>query len=143
MVAQMAGGFAALLLLMTLALLEQSRSRSRRVLRLPVGLAVIGVVAVVVACGDPSSKSSSTEYSAISADRVHSLWKWCTPCANSDNTTGQWQYYSPDATAQSALADAGYTTFSSVSAGEGFWVRISTSGTPSTMALETPGWSNF
>jgi hypothetical protein len=142
-VAQTTGSLVALLLLMTMALVN--RSRSREVARFRVGLAGGMAVAILVACGDPSGSSSNSSYTATSAERVHSLWRLCTTCVNSDNTTGTWQYYAPDSSVQSALATKypDYSTFSSVSTGEGYWVRISKTGNPSTMALESPGWSNF
>ena len=142
-VAQTTGGVAALLLLMTITLVN--RPRSRGLARLHIGLVGGATLAVLVACGDPGGSSSSSSYTANSTERVHSLWKWCSTCANSDNSTGTWQYYAPDSTVQSEIGTKypSYSTFSSVNAGEGYWVRISETGNPGTMALEAPGWSNF
>ncbi|MEC7757480.1 MAG: hypothetical protein VX943_00325, partial [SAR324 cluster bacterium] len=86
----------------------------------------------VVACAPPEgdSTSSTFDYSG-SYDRVHSVWKW-------DDENSKWLAYSPKTSVAQELSTEGYDTFSFVEKGEGYWVRLSVSGVPTSLSFAEP-----
>jgi hypothetical protein len=62
---------------------------------------------------------------------MHSIWKW-------DSSSSSWKVYSPKISVAENLQNQGYTSFSFVEPGEGFWVRISQSNVPESMAFSQP-----
>ena len=93
---------------------------------------VVGILMLAVACAPPQSDSTSTtfDYSG-SYDRVHSIWKW-------DDTNSKWLAYSPKASVAAELVTQGYSTFSSIEKGQGYWVRLSASGIPTSLTFSEP-----
>jgi hypothetical protein len=93
---------------------------------------VVGILMLAVACAPPQgdSTSSTFDYSG-SSDRLHSVWKW-------DDTNSKWLAYSPKASVAAELVTQGYSTFSSVEKGQGYWVRLSTSGVPTSLSFAEP-----
>jgi len=92
---------------------------------------VCGIIFVIVACAPPSDSTSSTEDYVSSYDRVHSVWKW-------DDENSKWLAYSPKISVALELSNLGYTTFNYVEKGEGYWVRLSTSGVPTSLSFAEP-----
>ncbi|MDP6488824.1 MAG: hypothetical protein QF825_10840 [SAR324 cluster bacterium] len=93
---------------------------------------VVGILMLAVACAPPQgdSTSSTFDYSG-SSDRLHSVWKW-------DDTNSKWLAYSPKASVAAELVTQGYSTFSYVEKGQGYWVRLSTSGVPTSLSFAEP-----
>ena len=93
---------------------------------------VVGIMFFVVACAPPQSDSTSStkEYSGA-YDRVHSIWKW-------DDENSKWLAYSPKISVALELSNQGYTTFNFVEKGEGYWVRISARGNPTSLSFAEP-----
>jgi len=93
---------------------------------------IAGIIMVVVACAPPQSDSTSStfDYSG-SYDRVHSIWKW-------DDVNSKWEAYSPKTSIAAELVTQGYSTFSSVEKGKGYWLRISSSGVPTSLSFAEP-----
>ena len=93
---------------------------------------VAGIIMFVVACAPPQgdSTSSTFDYSG-SYDRVHSVWKW-------DDENSKWLAYSPKTSVAQELSTEGYDTFSFVEKGEGYWVRLSVSGVPTSLSFAEP-----
>jgi len=93
---------------------------------------VAGIIMFVVACAPPEgdSTSSTFDYSG-SYDRVHSVWKW-------DDENSKWLAYSPITSVAQELSTEGYDTFSFVEKGQGYWVRLSVSGVPTSLSFAEP-----
>jgi len=93
---------------------------------------VAGIIMFVVACAPPQgdSTSSTFDYSG-SYDRVHSVWKW-------DDENSKWLAYSSKTSIAQELSTEGYSTFSFVEKGQGYWVRISASGVPTSLSFAEP-----
>ena len=93
---------------------------------------VAGIIMFVVACAPPEgdSTSSTFDYSG-SYDRVHSVWKW-------DDVNSKWLAYSSKTSIAQELSTEGYSTFSFVEKGQGYWVRISASGVPTSLSFAEP-----
>jgi hypothetical protein len=93
---------------------------------------VAGIIMFVVACAPPQgdSTSSTFDYSG-SYDRVHSVWKW-------DDENSKWLAYSPKTSVAQELSTEGYNTFSFVEKGQGYWVRLSVSGVPTSLSFAEP-----
>ena len=93
---------------------------------------VSGLLFGLAACAPPESDDSmfTVPYSG-SKDRMHSIWKW-------DSSNSKWMVYSPKTTIAEDLKSKGYSSFSSVQSGEGFWVRISQSNLPESMGFSEP-----
>jgi len=93
---------------------------------------VAGIIMFVVACAPPQgdSTSSTFDYSG-SYDRVHSVWKW-------DDENSKWLAYSPKTSVAQELSTEGYSTFSFVEKGQGYWVRLSVSGVPTSLSFAEP-----
>jgi hypothetical protein len=93
---------------------------------------VAGIIMFVVACAPPEgdSTSSTFDYSG-SYDRVHSVWKW-------DDVNSKWLAYSPKTSVAQELSTEGYSTFSFVEKGQGYWVRLSSSGVPTSLSFAEP-----
>ena len=103
-------------------------------LRIPSWLLVFvyGIIMLVVACAPPQGDSISSTYDySGSYDRVHSVWKW-------DDENSKWLVYSPKTSIAQELSTEGYSTFSSVEKGQGYWVRLSTSGVPTSLSFAEP-----
>ena len=93
---------------------------------------VSGLLFGLAACAPPQSDSSkSTIPYSGSKDRMHSIWKW-------DSSNSTWKAYSPKDSVAAELENQGYSTFSEIEPGEGFWVRISQSNVPESMAFSQP-----
>jgi len=93
---------------------------------------VSGLIFGLAACAPPQSDSSkSTIPYTGSKDRMHSIWKW-------DSSSSTWKVFSPKTSVAENLQNQGYTSFSFVEPGEGFWVRISQSNVPESMAFSQP-----
>ncbi|MED5516115.1 MAG: hypothetical protein VYE65_05005, partial [SAR324 cluster bacterium] len=93
---------------------------------------VVGVLMLVVACAPPQSDSTSSTFDYTgSYDRVHSVWKW-------DDTNSKWLAYSPKTSIAAELVTQGYSTFAFVEKGKGYWVRLSTSGVPTSLSFAEP-----
>tara|TARA_B100000700_G_C15012095_1_gene841489 strand:- start:182 stop:2281 length:2100 start_codon:yes stop_codon:yes gene_type:complete len=93
---------------------------------------VFGIIFILVACAAPESDStSSTKDFSGSYDRVHSVWKW-------DDDDSKWLAYSPKISVALELSNLGYTSFNYVEKGEGYWVRLSTSGVPTSLSFAEP-----
>ena len=93
---------------------------------------VVGVLMLVVACAPPQSDSTSSTFDYTgSYDRVHSVWKW-------DDTNSKWLAYSPKTSVAAELVTQGYSTFTFVEKGKGYWVRLSTSGVPTSLSFAEP-----
>jgi len=91
-----------------------------------------GMIMLAVACAPPQSDSTSETFDYMgSYDRVHSIWKW-------DDENSKWLAYSPKSSISEELEDLGYTTFNTVEKGQGYWVRLSTSGIPTSLSLAEP-----
>ena len=91
-----------------------------------------GMIMLAVACGGPQSDSTSGTYDYMgSYDRIHSIWKW-------DDENSKWLAYSPKSSIAEELEDLGYTTFNTVEKGQGYWVRLSASGIPTSLSLAEP-----
>ena len=91
-----------------------------------------GMIMLAVACGGPQSDSTSETFDYMgSYDRVHSIWKW-------DDENSKWLAYSPKSSIAKELEDLGYTTFNTVEKGQGYWVRLSASGIPTSLSLAEP-----
>ena len=91
-----------------------------------------GMIMLAVACAPPQSDSTSETFDYMgSSDRVHSIWKW-------DDENSKWLAYSPKASIAEELEDLGYTTFNTVEKGQGYWVRLSVSGIPTSLSLAEP-----
>jgi len=115
--------------------LERRVTQSRKLhLRVPARQIafVVGILMLAVACAPPQgdSTSSTFDYSG-SSDRLHSVWKW-------DDTNSKWLAYSPKVSVAAELVTQGYSTFSSVEKGQGYWVRLSTSGVPTSLSFAEP-----
>ena len=93
---------------------------------------VVGVLILAVACAPPQSDSTSStfDYSG-SYDRVHSVWKW-------DAENSKWMAYSPKTSVAQELTTEGYSTFSFVEKGQGYWLRLSTNGVPTSLSFAEP-----
>ncbi|MDP6308405.1 MAG: hypothetical protein QGG66_05635, partial [SAR324 cluster bacterium] len=93
---------------------------------------VVGILILAVACAPPQSDSTSStfEYSG-SYDRVHSVWKW-------DAENSKWMVYSPKTSVAQELTTEGYSTFSFVEKGQGYWLRLSTNGVPTSLSFAEP-----
>jgi len=93
---------------------------------------VAGIIMFVVACAPPEgdSTSSTFDYSG-SYDRVHSVWKW-------DDENSKWLAYSSKTSIAQELSTEGYSTFSFVEKGQGYWVRVSASGVPTSLSFAEP-----
>tara|TARA_B110000967_G_scaffold176576_1_gene190099 strand:- start:152 stop:2032 length:1881 start_codon:yes stop_codon:yes gene_type:complete len=93
---------------------------------------IVGIIMFVVACAPPQSDSTSStfDYSG-SYDRVHSIWKW-------DDINSKWEAYSPKTSIAAELVTQGYSTFSSVEKGKGYWLRMSSSGVPTSLSFAEP-----
>ena len=93
---------------------------------------VVGILILAVACAPPQSDSTSStfEYSG-SYDRVHSVWKW-------DAENSKWMAYSPKTSVAQELTTEGYSTFSFVEKGQGYWLRLSTNGVPTSLSFAEP-----
>ena len=103
-------------------------------LRIPAWLlvSVAGIIMLVVACAPPQGDSISSTYDySGSYDRVHSVWKW-------DDENSKWLAYSPKISVAQQLSTEGYSTFSSVEKGQGYWLRLSTSGVPASLSFAEP-----
>ena len=102
--------------------------------RIPVWqlIPIAALITLVVACAPPQgdSTSSTFDYSG-SYDRVHSIWKW-------DDASSKWLAYSPKTSVALELTTKGYSTFSSVEKGQGYWVRLSISGVPTSLSFAEP-----
>ena len=92
---------------------------------------MFGIVFIVVACAPPSDSTSSTQDYVSAYDRVHSVWKW-------DDENSKWLAYSPKISVALELSNLGYNTFNYVEKGEGYWVRLSTSGVPTSLSFAEP-----
>ena len=93
---------------------------------------VVGVLMLGVACAPPQSDSTSSTFDYTgSYDRVHSVWKW-------DDTNSKWLAYSPKTSVAAELVTQGYSTFAFVEKGKGYWVRLSTSGVPTSLSFAEP-----
>jgi len=91
-----------------------------------------GMILLAVACAPPQNDSTSETFDYMgSYDRVHSIWKW-------DDENSKWLAYSPKSSIAKELEDLGYTTFNTVEKGQGYWVRLSTSGIPTSLSLAEP-----
>ena len=91
-----------------------------------------GLIMLAVACAPPQSDSTSESYDYMGAyDRVHSIWKW-------DDENSKWLAYSHKPSIAKELEDLGYTTFSTVEKGQGYWVRLSASGIPTSLSHAEP-----
>ena len=91
-----------------------------------------GMIMLAVACAPPQSDSTSETFDYMgSYDRVHSIWKW-------DDENSKWLAYSPKSSIANELEDLGYTTFNTVEKGQGYWVRLSASGIPTSLSLAEP-----
>lgn len=91
-----------------------------------------GMIMLAVACAPPQSDSTSETFDYMgSYDRVHSIWKW-------DDENSKWLAYSPKSSIAKELEDLGYTTFNTVEKGQGYWVRLSASGIPTSLSLAEP-----
>ncbi len=91
-----------------------------------------GLIILAVACAPPQSDSTSESYDYMGAyDRVHSIWKW-------DDENSKWLAYSHKPSIAKELEDLGYTTFSTVEKGQGYWVRLSVSGIPTSLSHTEP-----
>jgi hypothetical protein len=93
---------------------------------------VVGILMLAVACAPPQgdSTSSTFDYSG-SYDRLHSVWKW-------DETNSKWLAYSPKTSIAADFVTQGYSTFTFVEKGQGYWVRLSTSGIPTSLSFVEP-----
>ena len=93
---------------------------------------IAGIIMFVVACAPPQgdSTSSTFDYSG-SYDRVHSIWKW-------DDENNKWEVYSPKTSIAAELVTQGYTTFNFVEEGQGYWLRMSVSGVPTSLSFAEP-----
>ena len=138
-------GFAFLLAMLLLAsaslMFQQRQSKIRNIsksqqitLKIPLWQLAFaaGMIMLAVACAPPQSDSTSEtfDYSG-SYDRVHSIWKW-------DDQNSKWLAYSPKSSIAQELEGLGYTTFSTVEKGQGYWVRLSVSGIPASLSLAEP-----
>ncbi|MBT3715986.1 MAG: hypothetical protein HOG45_05445, partial [Deltaproteobacteria bacterium] len=93
---------------------------------------VAGIIMFVVACAPPEGDSTSSTYDySGSYDRVHSVWKW-------DDENSKWLAYSPKTSVAQELSTEGYDTFSFVEKGQGYWVRLSVSGVPTSLSFAEP-----
>jgi hypothetical protein len=93
---------------------------------------VAGMIMLAVACAPPQSDSTSSTFDfAGSYDRVHSVWKW-------DDVNSKWLAYSPKTSIAQELVTQGYSTFSTVEKGQGYWVRLSASGVPTSLSFAEP-----
>jgi hypothetical protein len=93
---------------------------------------VVGILMLAVACAPPQGDSTSSTYDySGSYDRLHSVWKW-------DDTNSKWLAYSPKTSVAAELVTQGYSTFSSVEKGQGYWVRLSSSGVPTSLTFAEP-----
>jgi len=114
--------------------LRNSSQSQNILLRIPAWqlFSVAGIIMFVVACAPPQgdSTSSTFDYSG-SYDRVHSVWKW-------DDVNSKWLAYSPKTSVAQELSTEGYSTFSFVEKGQGYWVRLSTSGVPTSLSFAEP-----
>ncbi|HIO11603.1 MAG TPA: hypothetical protein EYN12_08040 [Deltaproteobacteria bacterium] len=91
-----------------------------------------GMIMLAVACAPPQSDSTSSTFDfAGSYDRVHSVWKW-------DDVNSKWLAYSPKTSIAQELVTQGYSTFSTVEKGQGYWVRLSASGVPTSLSFAEP-----
>jgi len=93
---------------------------------------VVGIIMLAVACAPPQgdSTSSTFDYSG-SYDRLHSVWKW-------DETNSKWLAYSPKTSIAADFVTQGYSTFTFVEKGQGYWVRLSSSGIPTSLSFVEP-----
>ncbi|RTZ89953.1 MAG: hypothetical protein DSY93_05625, partial [SAR324 cluster bacterium] len=114
--------------------LRNSSQSQNILLRIPAWqlFSVAGIIMFVVACAPPQgdSTSSTFDYSG-SYDRVHSVWKW-------DDENSKWLAYSPITSVAQELSTEGYSTFSFVEKGQGYWVRLSVSGVPTSLSFAEP-----
>jgi hypothetical protein len=116
--------------------LRKSSQSQNILLRIPAWqlFFVAGIIMFVVACAPPSQEADSTsstfDYSG-SYDRVHSVWKW-------DDVNSKWLAYSSKTSIAQELSTEGYSTFSFVEKGQGYWVRISASGVPTSLSFAEP-----
>ena len=114
--------------------LRNSSQSQNILLRIPAWqlFSVAGIIMFVVACAPPQgdSTSSTFDYSG-SYDRVHSVWKW-------DDENSKWLAYSPKTSVAQELSTEGYSTFSFVEKGQGYWVRLSVSGVPTSLSFAEP-----
>ena len=93
---------------------------------------VIGLIFIITACAPPQNDStSSTKDFAGEYDRLHSIWKW-------DDENTKWQAYSPKISVALELSNLGYSSFNFVEKGQGYWVRLSSSGVPTSLSFEEP-----
>ena len=76
------------------------------------------------------STSETFDYMG-SYDRVHSIWKW-------DDEKSKWLAFSHKPSIAKELEEQGYTTFSTVEKGQGYWVRLSVSGIPTSLSHSEP-----
>ena len=93
---------------------------------------VVGILMLAVACAPPQGDSTATTFDYSGGyDRVHSIWKW-------DDANSKWLAYSPKASIAAELVTQGYSTFSNVEKGQGYWVRLSASGVPASLSFAEP-----
>jgi len=93
---------------------------------------VVGILMLAVACAPPQGDSTATTFDYSGGyDRVHSIWKW-------DDANSKWLAYSPKASIAAELVTQGYSTFSNVEKGQGYWVRLSASGVPTSLSFAEP-----
>jgi hypothetical protein len=125
-------GFASLLWYFSLYARRFSENNSNRRIRMLQTILVSGLLFGLAACAPPQSDDSmyTVPYSG-SRDRLHSIWKW-------DSSNSKWMAYSPKTTVAEDLESQGYSSFSTVQPGEGFWVRISQSNLPESMGFSEP-----
>jgi hypothetical protein len=113
----------------------RNSSQSQNIfLRIPAWqlFSVAGIIMFVVACAPPEGDSTSSTYDySGSYDRVHSVWKW-------DDENSKWLAYSPKTSVAQELSTEGYSTFSFVEKGQGYWVRLSVSGVPTSLSFAEP-----
>ncbi|MEC8395704.1 MAG: hypothetical protein VX003_12670, partial [SAR324 cluster bacterium] len=125
-------GFASLLWFFTLHHWRSASGTSALRKRTLHAVLIGGLIFGLAACAPPQSDSSkSTIPYSGSKDRIHSIWKW-------DSSSSSWKVYSPKTSVAENLQNQGYTSFSFVEPGEGFWVRISQSNVPESMAFSQP-----
>ena len=109
-----------------------SISKSQKISSWQLMIFSAGMIMLVVACAPPQSDSTSETYDYMgSYDRVHSIWTW-------DDENSKWLAYSPKSSIADELEELGYTTFSTVEKGQGYWVRLSVSGIPTSLSHSEP-----